>query len=119
VHGRAREAVLGGRFQWRNLKKLFGTPELAILENPWPGGTTGDLLYRMLQMVDLSGNAFVARRPDGLALLRPDWVDVVAASPNSEASVWDIDAKVIGYLYHPRGRNTGGVQPVALMPSSR
>jgi hypothetical protein len=54
------------RFQWRNTsKKLFGTPELAILETPWPGGTTGDLLYRMLQMVDLSGNAFVARRPTG------------------------------------------------------
>jgi phage portal protein BeeE len=105
-------------FQWRNSSttKMFGTPELAILENPWPGGTTGDLLYRVLQMVDLAGNAFIVRRGGGLALLRPDWTDIVSASPNTDASVWDIDAKVIGYLYHPRGRNVGGVPPVTLLP---
>jgi hypothetical protein len=104
-------------FQWRNTSttKIFGTPELVPLETPWPGGTSGDLLYRVLQMVDLSGNAFIVRRPPGVALLRPDWVDIVAASPNSDASVWDVDAEVIGYLYHSRGRNSG-VDPVRLLP---
>jgi len=107
-------------FQWRDSSshKLFGTPELQILEHPWPGGTTGDLLYRMLQCADLSGNAFVTRRANQtLAVLRPDWVDIVSASPNSDASVWDLDAKVIGYLYHPRGR-TGEEQPVPLLPET-
>jgi phage portal protein BeeE len=61
----------------------------------------------MLQHVDLAGNAFVARRPPGVSLLRPDWVDIVAASPNSDASAWDVDAEVIGYVYHPRGRQSG------------
>jgi hypothetical protein len=35
---------------------LFGTPELDILRTPWPGGTTGKLLSRMIQDVDLAGN---------------------------------------------------------------
>ena len=104
-------------FQWRNTstKKMFGTPDLEPLELPWPGGTTGDLLYRMIQHADLAGNAFVASRPPGVALLRPDWVDIVAASPNSDASAWDVDAEVIGYVYHPRGRNSGE-KAVAYMP---
>jgi phage portal protein BeeE len=105
-------------FQWRNktTKKLFGSSDLEPLEFPWPGGTTGDLLYRMLQQVDLAGNAFVASRPPGVALLRPDWVDIVAASPNSDASAWDVDAEVIGYVYHPRGRQ-GGEQRVFFQPN--
>src|SRR5215471_18307448 len=70
----------------------------------------------MLQSSDLSGNAFVARlRADRLALLRPDWVDIVSASPNSDASVWDVDARVIGYLYWARGRQSGE-KPVRLLP---
>jgi phage portal protein BeeE len=100
------------RFQWRSRNggrpgALFGNTDLGILEEPWPGGTTGDLLYRMIQMVDLAGNAFVVNRGSHLAMLRPDWVDIVAASPNSDASVWDVDTQVLGYAYHPRGRNAG------------
>lgn len=100
------------RLQWRQRQggrpgKLFGNQDLELLETPWPGGTTGDLLYRMLQMVDLAGNSFLVNRNDHLALLRPDWVDIVAASPSSDASVWDVDTKVLGYAYHTRGRNSG------------
>src|SRR6266498_1830871 len=37
------------RFQWTRFQgsqpgDLFGTPELGVLERPWPGGTTSDLL---------------------------------------------------------------------------
>src|SRR4051794_7863244 len=37
------------RFQWQDISrgrpgKLFGNPDLSILEAPWPGGVTGDLL---------------------------------------------------------------------------
>jgi phage portal protein BeeE len=105
-------------FQWRDKTshKLFGDASLGVLEHPWPGGTTGDLLFRMLQSADLSGNAFVARlRQDRLSILRPDWVDIISASPNSDASVWDLDAQVIGYLYWPRGR-TGEKKPIPLLP---
>ena len=51
------------RFQWQRLTNgrpsdLFGTPELAILERPWMGGTTGDLLARMLLDADFAGSAY-------------------------------------------------------------
>jgi hypothetical protein len=87
--------------------KLFGTPELSLLETPWMGGTTGDLLARMIQLVDLTGNAFVVRRLNGVALLRPDWVDIVTGSPHADGDAWDVDARVAGYIFHPGGRNSG------------
>lgn len=104
------------RFQFRRIRDgrpgdLFGTGELAILERPWPNGTTGDLLARMIQDVDLTGNAFVARVPgtDRLRRLRPDWVSIVSAS-QSEPDLYGaaLDAEVIGYYYSPRspGVNT-------------
>ena len=67
------------QFKWRDLtsKKLFGTAELSLLENPWPGGTTGELLARMEQDVSLAGNAFIRSTGDRLVRLRPDWVDII------------------------------------------
>jgi phage portal protein BeeE len=108
------------RFQWRARNggkpgKLFGTADLGLLEEPWAGGTTGDLLYRMLQFVDLAGNAFVVNRGSHLALLRPDLVDIVAGSPKEDAGVWDVDTEVIGYAYHPHGR-TSGDDPEPFLP---
>ena len=100
------------RFKYRRLQKgrpgdLWGDDTLGILETPWAGGTTGDLLSRMIQWADLAGNAFVVRRPPGVGLMRPDWVDIVAGSPNKDADAWDVDAKVIGYIFHPGGRRSG------------
>lgn len=97
------------RFQFRRLRSgrpgdLFGNAALAQLERPWPGGTTGDLLTRMILHVDLAGNAFVVRRRDALRVLRPDWVTMILGS-YSDASVkaWDVDADVLGYIYEPGG----------------
>lgn len=87
--------------------KMFGTPELARLEKPWPGGTTQDLLMRMIQYADLAGNAFVVREGPGLALLRPDWVDIVTGSRSKDGDAWDPDAQVVGYVFHNGGRNSG------------
>lgn len=97
------------RFQWRAYTAgrpgdLFGTEALALLERPWPNGTTGELLGRMEQDVTLAGNAFVARRPGGfLRRLRPDWVTIAWTSPNSpyEDPSADPDATVAGYIYQP------------------
>lgn len=69
-------------FQFEDKKKrsLFGLPDLEILENPWPGGTTGDLLCRMEQDVSLAGNAYVRLIPEAnrLERLRPDWVYIIS-----------------------------------------
>lgn len=107
----ARASIFGqARFQFQQLRQgrpgdLFGTPQLDILHNPWPGGTTSDLLARASLDVDLSGNFFAVRRGNRIKRLRPDWVDIVLGSendPNLEAG--DIDAELLGYVYHPGGR---------------
>lgn len=109
------------RFQFRQLRAgrpgdLFGTSELALLERPWPGGTTGDLLTRAIQDVDLAGNFFVARRPDRLRRLRPDWMTILLGVQGRDADATDIDAEVVGYLYHPGGRHSEH-EPVSLLPN--
>lgn len=109
------------RFQFRQMRTngpgdLFGNPSLSLLEHPWRGATTGDLLTRISQYADLAGNAFVVKRPNRLRLPRPDWMTILIGS-DSDADVVadDLDAEVIGYLYHPGGRNSGR-RPVALLP---
>lgn len=82
-------------------KQLFGTQALRVLENPWPGGTTGDLLARMEQDASLAGNAFIRKAaPDLLERLRPDLVDIVKVEHFSGA------LEVVGYMYHRDGRGT-------------
>lgn len=111
------------RFQFQQLRNgrpgdLFGTGALEPLENPWPGGTTGDLLSRMLQDADLAGNAFVARRPGGrLVRLRPDWTTIALGSAlgTKEGAAGDPDAVVIGYVYQPGGPSSGE-EPVLFEP---
>ena len=91
------------RFQWRELRqgrpgRLFGTTELRILEEPWPGGTTGDLLTRMILDADMAGNAFVRKVGRRLERLRPDWVSIVYAG-----DPWEPTTDVMAYIYEPGG----------------
>jgi hypothetical protein len=98
------------RFQFRRIKNgrpgdLFGNKDLALLERPWPNGTTGDLLARKIQDVDLAGNSFIAKvpgQPGRLRRLRPDWVTIVSGS-KSEPELYGhaLDAEVLGYFYAP------------------
>ncbi|MFI6883378.1 phage portal protein [Streptosporangium canum] len=95
------------RFQFRRMSNgrpgdLFGTPDLALLERPWTNATTGDLLARMIQDVDLAGNAFVAKINGRLRRLRPDWVTVVSGSKTERELYGNaLDGEVIGYFYDP------------------
>lgn len=103
------------RFQYRQLRSgrpgdLFGSPELAVLEKPWPGGTTGDLLSRMIVDADLAGTAFVGRtreRRDRIRRLRPDWVTMVFGSESKELEAWDPEADLVGVVYTPGGPGSG------------
>lgn len=92
------------RFMFQHMEKgrpgdLFGKPELELLEKPWPNGTTGELLARAIQDVDLCGNHYVVREPGRLRRLRPDWVDIVLTAPPDEA----VESDVWGYVYKPGG----------------
>lgn len=107
-----------GRFQWRRIRNgrpgdYFGSPELRPLEQPWPGGTTTDLLSRMIQDADLAGNAYVVRLAGGqLRRLRPDWVTIVLGSNrDAEAPGTMPDVTIAGYLFHPGGRGVGDPIP--------
>lgn len=95
------------RFQWQRVLNgrpgdLFGTNELNLLENPWPNGTTGELLGRMEQDVSLHGNFYAVRETDRLRRLRPDWVEIVLDAPPAEA----VASNIKGYAYYPGGVNS-------------
>jgi phage portal protein BeeE len=107
------------RFQFRNRSngKLYGNPDLQPLETPWPGATTADLLTRMILHADLGGNAFVVKRGDGLALLRPDWVTLVIGSDTDpELGAWATDAEILGYIYSPGGYGSDSYETEVFAP---
>ena len=84
------------RFQFQNFVKgrpgnLFGSPDLTILERPWVGGTTGDLLTRMILDADLAGNWFGTILGGELVRLRPDWVEIVLTEQ------YDVDGRQVGW----------------------
>jgi phage portal protein BeeE len=97
---------------------LFTTSDLAILETPWSGATTGDLLARAIQDIDLAGNFFCVRDGDQLRRLQPDWVTIVAGSHDdfeSEASIEDLGTELVGYTYQPGGPR-GNKPLITLLP---
>jgi hypothetical protein len=111
-----------GRFQFRRFKDgrpgdLFGNAALIPLHQPWPGGTTGDLMAGMLLDADMAGNAFTLRQGPRLRRLRPDWVTIVYGSGREDSTMWDLDAELLGYLYQEGGPGKGK-DPVALLPES-
>ncbi|WP_204044267.1 phage portal protein [Acrocarpospora phusangensis] len=103
------------RFQFQRLERgrpgdLFGSPELGILENPWPNGTTGELLARMDQDVSLAGNFYAVREGRRLRRLRPDWVSIILTASPDEA----VQSDVAGYLYRPGGLSSSAEAQIFL-----
>jgi len=99
------------RFQWTRFDRgapadLFGTDELAVLERPWPGGTTADLLARMEINVTTAGNSYVRRVGRGersrLVCLRPEWMYIVLGSQtDADHPAEAADVELLGYVYKP------------------
>ncbi|WP_454199580.1 phage portal protein [Nocardia sp. Marseille-Q1738] len=112
------------RFRWQNLRDgkpsdTFGTAELSVLEEPWTGGTTQDLLSRMIQDADLAGNSYWTRQGDELIRLRPDWVEIVGAKRylpsvgrNRNRGTGQVGWVKKGYLYTEGGSGSNN-DPVA------
>jgi phage portal protein BeeE len=80
---------------------IFGHSDLNILERPWVGGTTQDMLSRMIQDADLAGNSFWVRNGDELVRLRPDWVEIVGRKRVMNGG--HVGFEKIGYLYSEGG----------------
>lgn len=81
---------------------LFGTPALRLLEQPWPNGTTREMLWRAEQDASLAGNHYLRVHRGRLWRLRPDWMTIVLGSnTDAEHPSEAIDAEVVGYVYGP------------------
>jgi len=107
------------RFQYQRMRNgrpgdLYGAADLALLEHPWAGGTTGDLLARMLLDADLAGNSFWTLLDDELVRLRPDWVEIVLAD-RYDAEGNRVGYRKVGYFYYEDGK-LGGT-PAVFLPS--
>jgi|GEM_PF-655748 len=95
------------RFQFRRMEdgrpgEYFSAAGLAPLVEPWPNATTGSLLARMIQDVDLAGNWYGVRIGNEIRRLRPDHVTIVLASVASPDYPGTApDARPVGYVYDP------------------
>jgi hypothetical protein len=114
------------RFQWQTFNNgrpgdLFGSAELALLERPWVGGTTGDLLARMILHADFAGNSYTASIGDELVPLRPDWTDIVLSArlvdvPDPDVSQSaQVGYRRAGYAYYEGGDRLK-TKPVFFLP---
>jgi hypothetical protein len=84
--------------------RRFGTTALQLLERPWPGATTGDLLTRMEWHAGLAGISYVVRRGDRLRVLRPDWCALVYGSElEPEDPSHAVDGELLGLVYQNGG----------------
>jgi hypothetical protein len=117
------------RFRWTTYEdgkpsRMFGSPDLGMVERPWLGGTTQDLLNRTIQYADLAGNAYTTRytplsrlggddQPE-LVSMRPDWTEIVLTPRiiNGGRVGW----RKLGYLYTEGGFQSGA-DPVPFLPS--
>lgn len=102
------------RFQWQRLNngrpsEMYGNTDLRPLEEPWVGGTTQDLLVRMIQDADLVGNSYWTGIDGDLVRLRPDYVDIVLEPRLVRGGV--LGWRRLGYLY-----TEPGADPVPLLP---
>lgn len=95
----------------------FWSSDLQLLEEPWVGGTTGDLIAKLLQHADFAGNGFVFRDTNELILLRPDWVDIVLEERPVMVNgmVQQVGWRRLGYAYWEGGRSQSRT-PVIFMP---
>lgn len=106
------------RFQYQRFSvgrpsELFGNETLRLLESPWPGGTTQDLLARMIQDADLAGNSYWTLGDNELVRLRPDWVGIVL-EPRRIAG-GHVGFRRVGYTYTEGGPGSGA-EPAIFRP---
>ena len=103
------------RFQFQRFNNgrpgdLFGDTSLSILEHPWEGGVTGDLLALMLLHSDMAGNCYLVEQEGQVIAMRPDWVDILLQERmvlDSSGRRGILGMKKVGYAYWHGGRMTG------------
>jgi len=99
------------KFRSKVDKHLYGNPSLAILEAPWPNGTSGDLISRMVQDVDLAGNSYWWKAEDDLLWRLPP-SEVVIVTRQETDSMGRRYRRVVGYEWDPAPPPPGTMQAV-------
>lgn len=109
---------------------LFSTQALKPIEQPWPGGFLGNLLFQMDVDASLAGNSYWTWCDDKgkygnaakgsetarIVRMRPDFVQLIIYSRNRNP--WALDAKLAGFLYKPflnQGSAPAGGQEKAIL----
>ena len=89
------------RFVFQSLvdKHTYGSQDLAILEEPWPNCTTGELLARMEQDLTVAGNAYLWKAEDDLLVqMPPDEVTIISEEFRGARGHY---RRVVGYDWDP------------------
>jgi hypothetical protein len=103
-------------------RREYSKPSLRILEEPWPGATTADLVTRMEWHAGLGGASFVAYRQGPgephLQVLRPDWCALLYGSDTQPENPGQaLDGVFLGTIYWNGGYNgPWGYPPEFLLP---
>lgn len=105
------------RFQYQRMSAgrpgdLFGNRDLAPLEEPWLGGTTQDMLARMIQDADLAGNSYWTIADGEMVRLRPDWTMIVLEERRVGGQL--LGYRKVGFAYQEGGFGANERSPVLL-----
>lgn len=96
-------------------REIWGDSSLALLETPWPGGNTADLISRMEWHEGLAGNSYTYRQNDRLRVLRPDWVTLIYGSQQDpDFAAHALDGDLLGFMYTLGGAFSGGRSTILL-----
>lgn len=132
---RRQQVFSQARFMWQRMRNgrpadLFTSADLRLLEQPWPNGTTGELLAHMEFDGSLAGNFYSTTADDWgtvgaeakkssscrIVRMRPDWTRMVIKAPSGNP--WALDARVVAYEYQPPAAGAAvRPDPVILLPN--
>lgn len=87
------------RFSAGRPGEYYGTPALSLLERPWPGATTGDLLARMEVDASLYGNSYWVAQNGELIRLDPNRVIIASADVVDPMTDQPFGRRLVGYSY--------------------
>jgi hypothetical protein len=121
------------RFMWQDMTggrpgELFTNSELDLLNRPWPNGTTGQLLAQTEVDGSLAGSYFATVVDDNarygraagpgrrIVRMSPDRVTIIVGTKRENGSSYDLDAKILGYLYEPPSAAGAQASAVNLTP---
>lgn len=98
------------RFQFQGMKDgrpgdLFGGPGLGVLENPWPGATTRDLLATCELDAATYGNSYWVLEDGYLVRLDPNRVKHMTRGVRDPITGQIIGEQLAGYVFVPEAGN--------------